>query len=128
MTQSRSGDFQPPGWHAVTPRIFVRDPEGLVGFLRNVFGARGEYRPGRPAEVRIGDSWVMVSGDDQRAPAPAFLYVYVSDADATFRRAVAEGATSLEEPWDTPYGDRRAMVRDNWDNTWQIATRVGGSG
>jgi uncharacterized glyoxalase superfamily protein PhnB len=125
MTQSESSGFQPPGWHTVTPRIFVRDPEGLVEFLRKVFGAQGEYRPDRPAEMRIGDSWVMVSGDAQRDPAPAFLYVYVSDADATFRRAVDEDATTLEEPCDTPYGDRRAMVRDNWGNTWQIATRMG---
>jgi uncharacterized glyoxalase superfamily protein PhnB len=53
----------------------------------------------------------------------AFLYVYVTDADATFERAVAAGAATLEEPLDTPDGDRRAMVRDSWGNTWQIATR-----
>ena len=53
---------------------------------------------------------------------PACLYVYVDDTDATFARAIASGATSLEDPRDTPYGDRRAMVRDPWDNIWQIAT------
>ncbi|MDT7802999.1 MAG: PhnB protein, partial [Actinomycetota bacterium] len=31
------------------------------------------------------------------------------------------GATSLEEPADTPYGDRRAMVRDPFGNVFQIA-------
>jgi len=35
---------------------------------------------------------------------------------------VAAGARSLEEPVDTPYGDRRAMVEDSWGNVWQIAT------
>jgi len=30
-------------------------------------------------------------------------------------------------PADMPYGDRRAMVRDEWGNTWQIATRGGGA-
>jgi uncharacterized glyoxalase superfamily protein PhnB len=27
----------------------------------------------------------------------------------------------VEEPLDTPYGDRRAMVRDRWGNVFQIA-------
>ena len=54
--------FQPDGWHTVTPRIVVRDPEGLIRFLNEVFHAHGEFRAGLPAEIRIGDSVVMVSG------------------------------------------------------------------
>lgn len=116
--------FQPDGWHTVTPRIIVRDPEGLITFIKQVFQGRGEYRPGRPAEIKIGDSVVMVSdGGGLREPTAAFLYVYVEDADATFSRALAAGAVAVEEPADTPYGDRRAMVKDGWGNLWQIATR-----
>jgi PhnB protein len=114
--------FQPDGWHTVTPRIVVREPEALVGFLKHVFGAKGQFRGSQPAEVRIGDSVVMVSGEGQRDSIPAFLYVYVEDTDATYQRAIAADATSLEKPMDMPYGDRRAMVRDKWGNTWQIAT------
>ena len=115
--------FQPDGWHTVTPRIFVPDPERLIAFIKYVFHARGEVHPGRPAEIRIGDSVVMVSdGGVLREPMPAFLYVYVEDADSTFRRAVAANALSVEEPADMPYGDRRATVKDEWGNMWQIAT------
>jgi|SRR5882757_4367629 PhnB protein len=115
--------FQPDGWPTVTPRIITPDPENLVRFLKDVFHAQGEYRAGRPAEIRIGDSVIMVSdGDGVRDLMPAFLYVYVADADATYKRAIAAKATSLEEPANMPYGDRRAMVRDSWGNTWQIAT------
>jgi PhnB protein len=53
---------------------------------------------------------------------PAFLYVYVENADAIYQRAVAMKARSIEVPSDMPYGDRRAMVRDLWGNVWQIAT------
>ena len=114
---------QPEGWHTVTPRIIVREPERLISFIKHVFQGRGEYRPGRPAEIRIGDSVVMISdGDGLRDLAPAFLYVYVEDADSTFRRAIAANAVSIEEPADMPYGDRRATVKDEWGNTWQIAT------
>ncbi|MCA8430269.1 VOC family protein [Burkholderia seminalis] len=115
--------FQPGGWHTVTPRIVVADPENLIAFVRTVFDARGEYRAGLPADIRIGDSVVMISGGDGlRDPMPAFLYVYVEDTDAIHRRAVAAHAISLEAPADMPYGDRRAMVKDPWGNLWQIAT------
>jgi len=95
----------------------------LVAFIKHVFGATGEYRSDRPVVLNIGDSMIMISDAGVRKPTPAFLYVYVEDADATYRRAILAGATSLEEPSDTPYGDRRGMVEDRWGNTWQIATK-----
>jgi PhnB protein len=113
----------PEGWHTLTPRIFAKDAQGLVGFLKRVFDATGVFQPERPAEILIGDSLIMISGTEVRDPMPACLYVYVEDADATYRRAIEAGATSLEDPRDVPYGDRRAMVKDSWDNIWQIATR-----
>ncbi len=116
----------PEGWHDLTPRIVVRDVGGLVDFLRRAFGASGEVVGDRPAIVRLGDSVLMVSGVGPRPATPAFLYLYVDDADATHARAVAAGARSLEPPLDTPYGDRRAMVEDGWGNVWQIATAAGG--
>ncbi|MCA8000306.1 VOC family protein [Burkholderia metallica] len=115
--------FQPDGWHTVTPRIVVPDPHNLIEFVRAVFHAQGAFRPGLPAEIRIGDSVVMISGEDGlRDPMPAFLYVYVEDADRVYQRALAAHAISLEAPADLPYGDRRAMVQDPWGNRWQIAT------
>ena len=123
-TSNRSR-FTPKGWHTVTPRIVVRDAEGLVEFLRRVFGATGNYRPDLPSVVKIGDSIIMISNAGIRNSMPAFLYVYVDDTDETYRRALQAGASSLEEPSDMPYGDRRGMVKDEWGNTWQIATHLG---
>jgi PhnB protein len=112
------------GYHSVTPRIVVRDVVAQVDFLREVFGGTGDLEPGRPAEIHIGDSLVMVSPTTEREPFAAFLYVYVDDADATYSRALNAGAVSLEEPLDTPYGDRRAMVIDPLGNIFQIAHHV----
>ena len=114
--------FVPEGWPIVTPRIFAPDPERLVAFIKRVFAATGDVRGDRPTEVRIGDSVILVSDASTREPAGAFLYVYVEDADATYQRALAAGARPIEPPSDMPYGDRRAMVEDDWGNTWQIAT------
>ena len=114
----------PEGWHTVTPRIVVAGAEQLVAFIQQVFGAAGEYRATIPSELRIGDSVVLISDVGVRHSMTAFLYVYVNDTDATYRLALNAGARSIEEPFDTPYGDRRCMVEDNWGNTWQIATRL----
>jgi PhnB protein len=109
------------GFHSVTPRMVVEDVDAAVAFLREVFGASGDPVAGRPAEMLVGDSLVMVSPATERDAFPAFLYVYVDDADETYERAVRAGATAMEAPLDTPYGDRRAMVRDPQGNVFQIA-------
>ena len=120
--ESNQSGVTPEGWHAVTPRIVVHDAQKLVAFLRQVFGAIGDYRQDRPSTLRIGDSLIMISDAGIRSPMTAFLYVYVRDIDATYQRALQAGASSLEEPLETPYGDRRCMLQDKWGNTWQIAT------
>lgn len=113
----------PAGFHTVTPRMVVSDAAAAVEFLRTVFGGVGEAHADRPAEMHIGDSLVMVTSAGERELFPSFLYVYVEDADSTYHRAIAAGATSMEPPLDTPYGDRRAMVRDPFGNVFQIAHR-----
>lgn len=110
------------GFHSVTPRLVCDDPQGLVTFLQRVFGATGELPEDAPAHVQIGDSIVMVSdGAGVRAATRSFFYVYVDDVDATYRRAIDAGATTVEEPAEMPWGDRRAMVADPYGNDWQIA-------
>ena len=112
------------GYHSVTPRVVVSDVAAMVDFLRRVFGATGQPQPGRPVEIRIGDSVIMISSTAERDAFPGFLYVYVADADRAYEAALEAGATSLEAPFDTPYGDRRAMVRDQFGNVFQIAHPV----
>ena len=120
-------EIGPAGWHTVTPRIVADGAHQLVLFIKQVFDAAGEYRASAPSELRLGDSIIMISEAGVRPRMPAFLYVYVADADETYRRALAAGARALEAPTDLPYGDRRCMVEDRWGNTWQIATRLGGN-
>jgi uncharacterized glyoxalase superfamily protein PhnB len=102
----------------------VSDVAVQVQFLTEVFGATGTPLPDRPAEIQIGDSLILISSTAERAPFPAFLYVFVDDADTAYHRAVAAGATVLEAPVDTPYGDRRAMIQDRYGNIFQIAHQL----
>ena len=123
----RRAKSTPDGWHSVTPRLVAHDPALLVRFLKSTFDAVGEYAAKAPSQMKIGDSIVMVSGVGARDANPSFLYVYVEDVDATYRRALQAGAASIEEPQDVPYGDRRAMVKDPCGNDWQIATHKRGN-
>ena len=120
----RSSAFKPAGWPTVAPRIFTSDVRGLVAFITRVFEAEGTYERDRPSEMWIGESVIMVADVIKRRPTTAFLYVYVADADAVYERALKAGAVSVEAPRDMPYGDHRCTVKDDWGNTWQIATRT----
>lgn len=117
------------GFHTVTPYIVVREPEELIAFVKQAFGAEGGIlgtgsQGGIHAEFRIGDSMVMIGGGGawRGTPMPTVMHLYVKDVDDVYRRALAAGATSLEEPMDQPYGDREAGVKDLAGNHWYIAT------
>lgn len=121
----------PEGYHTVTPYLVVRGAAKTIEFAKNAFGAELVFEPmQRPdgtilhAEVKIGDSRVMLSdATEQHAAMPAMLYVYVPDVDAVYRKAVAAGGTSLNEPSDQFFGDRTGGVKDPAGNHWEIGTR-----
>ena len=122
------------GFTTITPYIRVHEA-GLVDFLAQVFDARETFAArggggGMHREVRIGDSMVMIgegaAGAGGAMPIrPTAFHVFVKDADATFQRAIAAGATSLGEPADRPYGERSGFVRDRFGNHWYISTPLG---
>lgn len=122
---------QPDGYHAVTPYLVVSDAARLIEFLVTAFEARETERLEAQnnriahAEVRIGDSVVMLGeARDGHKERPCMLYLYVPDADATWQRAVAAGATAGQAPRDQFYGDRSGSVIDPCGNEWWIATRI----
>jgi PhnB protein len=121
----------PDGYHSITPYLVVDGAARVIDFLKQVFNAQEMMRFAAPggrighAELRIGDSVVML-GDahGEHQPMQAMLHVYVDDADATYRRALAAGATSVQEPVDQFYGDRSGGVKDPCGNLWWIATHI----
>jgi PhnB protein len=133
-TRRAEADVTPaarPGFHAVTPYLQVRRPAELIDFLKAVFGAVETGRTtgsagGMHAEVRIGDSMVMIGGmESLEKEMPAVIYLYLPDVDGAYERALAAGATSLLPPTDQPYGDRNAWVQDRFGNTWYLARHIG---
>ena len=121
----------PEGYHTVTPYIVSSDAEQLLTFLKKAFGASDQEVMRAPdgsiwhADIMVGDSHIMMSQSNaQHSAMPASIYLYVSDTDATYRAALAAGATSTMEPADMFYGDRNAGVKDAQGNIWWIGTHV----
>ena len=117
----------------ITPYLTVKRAEQLVEFVKEVFGGVELFRTtgsagGMHAEVMIGESKLMIGGYETVEEKPTALHLYVPDADAVYKQAIAAGATSLEEPVDQFYGDREAGVKDPTGNVWWIATHKLGPG
>ena len=120
----------PEGYHTVTPYLTVRGAEKVIEFLQRAFGAEMTYKPfKRPdggimhAEVKIGDSRVMLAEENERYKAtPSSLYLYVPNADSLYQQALKAGGKSVMEPADMFYGDRTGCVEDPSGNSWTIAT------
>jgi PhnB protein len=119
----------PAGYHTVTPYLAVPDAQSLIDFIVKVFDGKEREIIRKPdgqirhAEVQIGDSIIMLgTTSSSYGTATATLYVYVDDADATYQKALAAGATSISEPANQFYGDRHAGVKDANGTSWWIAT------
>ena len=119
----------PKGYHAVTPSVNVADAGQMMAFCKQAFGAKVEMSvPGRSgkimhAEIRIGDSVVMLSDAVDRPAQPGGFFLYVADVDKTCAKAEQAGGTVVMPPQDMFWGDRFANVMDAQGNSWGIATR-----
>jgi uncharacterized glyoxalase superfamily protein PhnB len=125
-------DYKPRGYPTVSPYLIVDGAARTIEFLKDVFDATvlRSYPDdaGRlmHAEVRIDDSVVMMGDAAPGWPAiPTHVHVYVPDVDATYERALAHGAISVQEPVKKQDEDKRGGVKDPGGTTFWISTRVG---
>jgi PhnB protein len=127
-------NLRPYGHHTITPSFIVSGAHKVIAFLEKVFDAKVVDRYDGPggsvmhAELLIGDS-VIMCGEPMAGwePTPAALTFYAPSAeavDATYKRAVAAGATSVNEPQVQPWGYRAATVKDVGGNRWTICSVV----
>ena len=138
-----SVDPVPEHLHTVTPRLVVRGGAEAIDFYRAAFGAEevGERFTGPGgevihAEVRIGDSIVMITEEagDNGAPAQAppsaggavtaIMATYWPDVDAAWERAVAAGAEIIFPLADQFYGERGGRLRDPFGQQWMLSQRI----
>lgn len=121
----------PKDYNRVMPYLILEKPEEFLAFTQDVFGAELKLKVMRDeytimhAEILIGDSCIMFAGaSEQFAVQNAGLYINVANADATYQKALGEGATSIMEPSDQEYG-RSGGIKDPCGNNWWITATQG---
>jgi len=127
----------PEGFHAVTPSLVVKNAREALNFYKKAFDAKEIYQFPTPdgkilhSMIQVGDSFVMLSDEfssmGMRSPltiggTPVTLHLYVEDADAIFKHAVAAGAVVTMPMMDVFWGDRYGSVMDPYGHSWGIAT------
>ncbi len=133
----------PDHLHTVTPRLVIPDGAAAVEFYRRAFGAEeiGErfVAPGGQlihAELRIGDSVVMITeeGADEGAPAVSpgslggrvsvIMATYWEDVDAVWQAALDAGAEVIYPLENQFYGDRAGRIKDPFGHQWMLSQHV----
>jgi uncharacterized glyoxalase superfamily protein PhnB len=118
----------PAGHNTITPYLTVPDADRLVDFLRAAFDGhvvkvdRNDNGRIRHAQVRIGDSILMLNEAGEYPANNSQIHLYVDDVDESFSRALDEGATAVKQPEKRPHGHRMAGMHDPCGNTWWLAT------
>ena len=130
----------PQGYHAVTPSFTFKDSQKAIDFYKKAFNAKlmdifpNPAGPGiMHATIQIGNSIVMMGDEnpgmncksaETLGTSPISLYVYVPDADAAFKQAVAAGGTATMPVADMFWGDRAGNIQDPFGYSWMIATHT----
>jgi len=116
------------GFRTITPYLIVERATELLEFVKQAFGAQELFRGtgsagGMHAEVRIGDSMLMLGGGPKLnwPYMPTSLWMFVENVDAVYAAALGAGAKALHPPVDQPYGYREATVTDVGGNQWYIS-------
>lgn len=131
----------------VSIRLFVRhgDQQNALDFYENVFGAKLTGRPYLhqgvmiAAEIRMGDSVIMIVGANPKRDAdaslggprsahaigatPVMLDIHVDDADRVMHHAVCEGGSIRNEVETLENGDRVGVLTDPFGHLWVVKSR-----
>jgi PhnB protein len=122
----------PKGYQTVMPYLIVNDAAKFIDFTKKVFNAvenekmksMRDEKTIMHSEIVIGDSTIMFADSTENyQPRTAGLFIYVDNADETYKKAIDEGATTITELSDQNYG-RTGGVSDPFGNIWWITSVV----
>jgi PhnB protein len=117
-----------PAYNTVMPYLILPGAIRFLEFAREVFGARVLEKVMRDeqlimhGEVQIGESIIMFADATETFVVQTTgLFVNVDDADAVYKKALAQGASAVTPISDQPYG-RSGGILDPTGNTWWITS------
>ncbi|STY28091.1 Predicted enzyme related to lactoylglutathione lyase [Legionella wadsworthii] len=131
----------PEGFHTVTPTLTFKDCRKAIEFYETAFHAKSLHifptldgKGIMHGRIQIGSSIIMM-GDEMEGDncaqsaetlgkSPIGFFLYVSDVDSVFEKAVAAGAQITMPVADMFWGDRAGQVKDPFGYLWMIATHT----
>jgi len=121
---------------SIYPTLRYTDPKAAIAFLTEALGftethvSLADDGSVSHAELSFGGGVVMLGTRSPGEPGPwdtgrAVIYLAAGDPaeiDAHHARAVAAGATVVQELVDQPYGSREYAVTDPEGNVWSVGS------
>jgi len=118
----------PNGHQAIMPYLMLESAEKFIGFTTKVFDAKVTFKKFRDdtdvimhSELQINGSTIMFCDSTDKWKTETANFIYVDNADETYKKALSEGATTIMEPADQDYG-RSCGVTDPGGNVWWITS------
>lgn len=122
----------PGQYNQLMPYLIIKGTDDFKKFMEKVFDAKeqllvpGEDGTVMHGELRVGNAVIMYAETGgQFAVMNAGMFIYVDDADETYKKALAAGAVTVkgQGPSDKDYG-RTCGVKDPFGNVWWITSVV----
>jgi PhnB protein len=120
----------PNQYNQLMPYLILKKSADFIQFMEKVFDAKEQMIvPAQDGsimhgELKVGDAVVMFAeAGDQFPVMTAGMFIYVDNADTTYKKALDAAAITVEgqEPSDKDYG-RACGVKDPFGNTWWITS------
>ncbi len=129
----------PAGFNSITAHLVCKDGIQAMEFCKRAFGAEEVFRLAAPdgslvhGSLRIGNSMLLLTDEcppmgafgPQNLPgSPVSIHLSVVDADASFARAVAAGATPVMPVTEMFWGARYGVFKCPFGHSWSVGTQV----
>ncbi len=121
-----------PKNQTVMPYLIIQNASRFILFTQKVFDAKETHKAMRDGdtimhgEMMIGECIIMFAdATDKYKTGPAGLFIYVDNADETFKKAMVAGASTITKLSDQPYGGSGGIA-DPFGNTRWITSVIKG--
>ncbi len=111
----------PEDYPTVTPYLIIKNAAAFIQFTQDVFGAAliNKYMRDENiimhGEIKIGNSIIMFAESTaEYTPMNAGLFIYVEDADVTYKKALDKGATAVTRIRQSILWQKRRYKRCFW--------------
>lgn len=132
MALMKAKNWKPRGYNELSPYLLTAKPEKLVQFLESALAGKRlrvhEDEEGRivHAEVKLGDSVLMIGDPGDGSTLHSHIHVYVPNVDAVFKKALRAKAKSVQRPVQKDDVDKRGGFTDPTGTvTIWVGTQVG---